>query len=97
MISEKKIDKITKKLLRKNKITSTEVDSDKVYIIQIDVGNMPKEMVWSVCKRLTEKLNEFKVKGVFIPIDKNNMGKISIYELSAIKSEKNKNENLKDR
>lgn len=97
MISEKKIDKITKKLLRKNKITSTEVDSDKVYIIQIDVGNMPKEMVWSVCKRLTQQLNEFRVKGVFIPLDKNNIGKVSIYELSSIKSKEDENENLKDR
>ena len=97
MISEKKIDKITKKLLRKNKITSTEVDSDKVYIIQIDVGNMPREMVLEVCKRLTEKLNEFRVKGVFIPIDKNNIGKISIYELSPIKSKEDENENLEDR
>lgn len=96
MISEKKINKLIEKWLKKNKITSVKADSDKVYVIQIDVGDMPKEMVSRVCKRLTEKLNEFKVKGVFIPKDEK-VGKLSIYELSPIKNEEDKNENLENR
>lgn len=68
-----------------------ELDTSKVYVFQIKVGNMPKDTLMTYMKNLKEACDKTGIKTILIPIVEDGIGEISITELSKyIEEEKKK-------
>ena len=70
-------------LLKKSKIELSELDKNKVYLIEINVGNIPIEQVSMMCNKLSYTTKEYGLKCIWIPV-REGMGNLKIYELNKV-------------
>lgn len=70
-------------LLKKSKIELSELDKNKVYLIEINVGNMRIEHVSMMCNNLSKVTEEYGLKCIWIPI-REDVGNLKIYELNKV-------------
>lgn len=58
-----------------------ELSTDKAYIIQVEVGNMPKEYIVTFLKNLSEKLKELGLEKFVLTVAQNGVGALTFYEI----------------
>ena len=68
------------KALEEN-VNIAELTKDHAYILQIEVGDMPKEQVAKLLTRFAEKLTNLGISNfIFVPTNKN-YGSLTFYEV----------------
>lgn len=68
-------------ILQANETAVKELSKDKAYILQVEVGNMPREQVMAFLKNLSEKIKELGLeKFVIIPTHEG-ISALTFYEI----------------
>lgn len=68
-------------ILQANETVVNELSKDKAYILQVEVGNMPREQVMTFLKNLSEKIKELGLeKFVIIPTHEG-ISALTFYEI----------------
>ena len=68
-------------ILQANGTVVNELSKDKAYILQVEVGNMPREQVMTFLKTLSEEIKELGLEKFVIMPTYNGISALTFYEI----------------
>lgn len=68
-------------IVQANEPVVNELSKDKAYILQVEVGNMPREQVMTFLKNLSEKIKELGLEKFVIIPTHDGISALTFYEI----------------